>query len=93
MQCFTDANMDFQQKIIERSGLGDETGLSDGRLVTNLCDAELMQNLCSLKHWILHSLKPETASAAGHKSKRLLHLKDTHLCCGVQAFWPCSMGL
>lgn len=22
--------MDFQQKIIERSGLGDETGLSDG---------------------------------------------------------------
>ena len=30
LQCFTDANLEFQQKIIERSGLGDSTGLSDG---------------------------------------------------------------
>lgn len=28
--CFTEENLSFQQKIIERSGLGDETGLSDG---------------------------------------------------------------
>lgn len=27
---FTEANLEFQGKILERSGLGDETGLSDG---------------------------------------------------------------
>ena len=32
MQVFTDANIEFQEKILERSGLGDETGLSDGIL-------------------------------------------------------------
>lgn len=28
--------MDFQQKIIERSGLGDETGLSDGNFLLRI---------------------------------------------------------
>ena len=28
--CFTEENLDFQEKIMERSGLGDETGLTDG---------------------------------------------------------------
>lgn len=27
---FTEQNLEFQEKILERSGLGDETGLSDG---------------------------------------------------------------
>lgn len=31
-QVFTEQNMEFMEKIIERSGLGDETGLSDGIL-------------------------------------------------------------
>ncbi len=29
-QVFNEANLEFMEKIIERSGLGDETGLSDG---------------------------------------------------------------
>ena len=31
MQAFTEKSMEFQTKIIERSGLGDETYLPDGR--------------------------------------------------------------
>ena len=31
MQAFTDKSMDFQTKIIERSGLGDETYLPEGK--------------------------------------------------------------
>lgn len=31
MQKFTEKSMDFQVKIIERSGLGDETYLPEGR--------------------------------------------------------------
>ncbi len=30
LQVFTEQNLEFQEKILERSGLGDETGLSDG---------------------------------------------------------------
>ena len=34
MQCFSEANLDFQKKIIARSGLGDSTGLSDGGITS-----------------------------------------------------------
>ena len=32
LQFFSPENIAFQEKILERSGLGDETGLSDGAL-------------------------------------------------------------
>ena len=38
MQAFTDKSMEFQTKIIERSGLGDETYLPDGKPAANLRD-------------------------------------------------------
>lgn len=41
LQFFTPEDISFQEKILERSGLGDETGLSDGT-----------QCLCHV-HWIL----------------------------------------
>ena len=34
---FNEPNMIFQEKIIERSGLGDETGLSDGAHSLKAC--------------------------------------------------------
>lgn len=37
MQIFTEENLAFQEKIIERSGLGDETGLSDGEFCDRDC--------------------------------------------------------
>lgn len=30
MQLFSEENIDFQKRIVERSGLGDETGITDG---------------------------------------------------------------
>lgn len=41
MQVFSEQNMEFMEKIIERSGLGDETGLSDGILAMRDPDAKL----------------------------------------------------
>jgi hypothetical protein len=43
-QCFTEANVEFQEKILERSGLGDETGLSDGIVAMKVPPA--FQPLC-----------------------------------------------
>ena len=40
---FTEANLEFQGKILERSGLGDETGLSDG--IAAMKDGELQTSL------------------------------------------------
>ena len=40
---FTEANLEFQGKILERSGLGDETGLSDG--IAAMKDGELTTSL------------------------------------------------
>ena len=40
-QVFSEQNMEFMEKIIERSGLGDETGLSDGILAMRDPDAKL----------------------------------------------------
>lgn len=37
MQAFTEKSMEFQTKIIERSGLGDETYLPDGMPAAMLC--------------------------------------------------------
>ena len=36
-QAFTEKSLDFQQKIIDRSGLGDETYLPDGSPLVGLC--------------------------------------------------------
>lgn len=41
LQVFSEQNMEFMEKIIERSGLGDETGLSDGILAMRDPDAKL----------------------------------------------------
>ena len=40
-QVFSEQNMEFMEKIIERSGLGDETGLSDGILSMRDPDTKL----------------------------------------------------
>ena len=40
---FTEANLEFQGKILERSGLGDETGLSDG--IAAMKDGEVRTTL------------------------------------------------
>jgi hypothetical protein len=40
---FTEANLEFQEKILERSGLGDETGLSDG--IAAMKDGEVKTTL------------------------------------------------
>ena len=40
---FTEANLEFQGKILERSGLGDETGLSDG--IAAMKDGEVRTSL------------------------------------------------
>jgi 3-ketoacyl-CoA synthase len=40
---FTEANLEFQGKILERSGLGDETGLSDG--IAAMKDGEVKTSL------------------------------------------------
>ena len=37
MQAFTEKSMEFQTKIIERSGLGDETYLPDGMPTALIC--------------------------------------------------------
>ena len=36
-QVFNEQSLEFQDKIIERSGLGDETYLPDGKLLGILC--------------------------------------------------------
>jgi hypothetical protein len=36
LQAFTEKSMDFQTKIIERSGLGDETYLPDGARIVHI---------------------------------------------------------
>ena len=36
LQAFTEKSMDFQTKIIERSGLGDETYLPDGARLAHI---------------------------------------------------------
>ena len=43
LQVFTEANLEFQEKILERSGLGDETGLSDG--IAAMKDGEVKTTL------------------------------------------------
>lgn len=43
---FTEANLEFQEKILERSGLGDETGLSDG--IAAMKDGEVKTSLRSV---------------------------------------------
>jgi hypothetical protein len=45
-QVFTEANLEFQEKILERSGLGDETGLSDG--IAAMKDGEVKTSLRSV---------------------------------------------
>lgn len=40
---FTEQNLEFQEKILERSGLGDETGLSDG--IAAMKDGEVKTTL------------------------------------------------
>ena len=40
MQAFTEKSMEFQTKIIERSGLGNETYLPDGRLAAGTCASQ-----------------------------------------------------
>ncbi|KAK9838154.1 hypothetical protein WJX81_004882 [Elliptochloris bilobata] len=42
---FSEQNMEFMEKIIDRSGLGDETGLSDGILAMRDPDAKLGTSL------------------------------------------------
>ena len=44
-QVFSEQNMEFMEKIIERSGLGDETGLSDGILAMREPSAALGTSL------------------------------------------------
>jgi hypothetical protein len=43
-KAFTEKSMDFQRKIIERSGLGDETYLPDGALRSTLCNSLLRRH-------------------------------------------------
>ena len=43
LQVFTEQNLEFQEKILERAGLGDETGLSDG--IAAMKDGDLKTTL------------------------------------------------
>ena len=46
MQAFTEKSLDFQQKIIDRSGLGDETYLPDGTSRTLHAHVTLLTACC-----------------------------------------------
>ena len=49
-KAFTEKSMEFQRKIIERSGLGDETYLPEGRYVQTLLFPALPSICSSLRH-------------------------------------------
>lgn len=89
---FTEANLEFQGKILERSGLGDETGLSDG--IAAMKDGDLQTSLRAAldeSEMVLYDVVEQLINKTG--------IDPQEVCCKLSALhslaavWPCSASM